>query len=1155
MGKLNLLVDKRYLVGVSKSERTSVTLPDGHASQLFALDHPCLRVTYESPHITNPDQDFFRGSAGRYWSFKEGSQPSNYNDFGYLNRSNYNGTFSESDIKQFNMFTEAYKVAYTIGGAETTPLMPPVWSQWPGRPDMEWPIEEIGQQSLDDYSSTLNITIPDGLDEIDPVTNEEIGPLKPWLVLQPLWPFFGYPLDPGSAPASLPGRFRHPPTTLGGPCHDEDGFLSPCYGTTKNLDNLVRKKLLVINSYEDAWVMASKEGPLPNLDEQSPNFSLTTGLEASTKWGNYWGYPAQEGVASLWESSNHEAYPGFMHQYAANRNEFFEDHAHKFFTPYGTNAPIATTGAPSRLMAKIEPKYNYFYKKYEEVTANPDLEEKLLPNSYMIYNYIDYQHSSATQRQGPRIGINMRGTYRRVNTFFNRFYLPKSRDQIANVGYGSPKRNYLQQYVAKAAGISSISNSNKETLMKLNSHIGFSQEMMESDFVDYGDREDFPYGMSIEFDTIMPGIDVNTELIEKLEAIPGGMDYIINNIILLNINQWQQGSTGQIPFNTYNESIDLSARVTEFVPVADTDLTTEGAQPGTEARHAYYGFDWVAGANSTWGWAPEASAAAAQQNGSSFSKDNGAYDLRCLDVGTMLDYANLSRKLPRYPLTPGGDDTLPTGEAPTNAYTVPCPIVGQSKYGGVGFERGILVGPKKMRDRGEMKTLGPRDWHDQSDHKTVPNKQDFLSILLAFERIIRDKSRSYLEMINGDLAYAETLAFKVCKHKVTVNAATGEDEFDINNPDQSFYFPNVTALNKIKYFDTQVKYGVKYKYIVYAYNLVLGNQYCYENLDQGLINDHRNLQGESTYIKAFYAHQFTSAKIIETPYFEFETVQIRDLPPVFPEIEVVPFKGVNNRIRFLMQTQNVKYTFTPEKFIIHEGGAGEQGSERYRHALQREFQQRPTGPIVFGSDDTDITFEIYRTTERPRTYTDFAPHLRATMPGILSTGQRAVGMSFDDVIEPNTKYYYTFRCTDYHGGLSIPSPIYYVEIVDDNGRMYPIVDVFYVSAQPDMVPKTGSKAFRKYLHIGAAFAQKLIPATSIENAGLDPASTSGLQGLLGTSTEAVWTSPPLKGLGEYHASTDKKVFKIRIISKNTGKKLDLNVRLEEAPIINPEEQS
>jgi hypothetical protein len=177
------------------------------------------------------------------------------------------------------------------------------------------------------------------------------------------------------------------------------------------------------------------------------------------------------------------------------------------------------------------------------------------------------------------------------------------------------------------------------------------------------------------------------------------------------------------------------------------------------------------------------------------------------------------------------------------------------------------------------------------------------------------------------------------------------------------------------------------------------------------------------------------------------------------------------------------------------------------------------------------------------------------MPGILSTGQRAVGMSFDDVIEPNTKYYYTFRCIDYHGGLSIPSPIYYVEIVDDNGRMYPIVDVFYASAQPDMVPKTGSKAFRKYLHIGAAFAQKLIPATSIENAGLDPASTSGLQGLLGTSTEAVWTSPPLKGLGEYHASTDKKVFKIRIISKNTGKKLDLNVRLEEAPIINPEEQS
>ncbi len=45
-------------------------------------------------------------------------------------------------------------------------------------------------------------------------------------------------------------------------------------------------------------------------------------------------------------------------------------------------------------------------------------------------------------------------------------------------------------------------------------------------------------------------------------------------------------------------------------------------------------------------------------------------------------------------------------------------------------------------------------------------------------------------------------------------------------------------------------------------------------------------------------------------------------------------------------------------------------------------------------------------------------------------------MHLNDKNTPNKKYYYTFKTIDYHGNISNPSPVYEVEIVDDNGASY-----------------------------------------------------------------------------------------------------------------------
>ena len=147
--------------------------------------------------------------------------------------------------------------------------------------------------------------------------------------------------------------------------------------------------------------------------------------------------------------------------------------------------------------------------------------------------------------------------------------------------------------------------------------------------------------------------------------------------------------------------------------------------------------------------------------------------------------------------------------------------------------------------------------------------------------------------------------------------------------------------------------------------------------------------------------------------------------------------------------------------------------------------------------------------------------------GVTPDGHRAVNIGYDDDIKPNTKYYYTFRTIDYHGSLSIPSPIYQVEIVDDNGRMYPIIDAFYLNNSPARSAETTAPV-RRYLQISPTLSQTTVNETELE----------AREGTLS----------PIDA-----PSTAQKTFKIRLTSKQTGKKIDLNVQFIETSSPNPDE--
>jgi len=193
---------------------------------------------------------------------------------------------------------------------------------------------------------------------------------------------------------------------------------------------------------------------------------------------------------------------------------------------------------------------------------------------------------------------------------------------------------------------------------------------------------------------------------------------------------------------------------------------------------------------------------------------------------------------------------------------------------------------------------------------------------------------------------------------------------------------------------------------------------------------------------------------------------------------------------------------------------------------------------MFESDDPVKKYEIYKLYEKPTSYADFGgPHeiLGEDEVGFLPQDGtvvrphgKGVDSWVDNGISPNRKYYYMFRAVDKHGHISNPSPIYEIEMVNNSGAIYSVVKIVDF-AKPDI--KTTTKPFRKYLQIVPTFDQKQF--VNIEKLIEENDSACKCEPQLGS----VFTveNPDIKNAAARR-------FKIRLTSKSTGKKVDLNVR-------------
>jgi hypothetical protein len=265
-----------------------------------------------------------------------------------------------------------------------------------------------------------------------------------------------------------------------------------------------------------------------------------------------------------------------------------------------------------------------------------------------------------------------------------------------------------------------------------------------------------------------------------------------------------------------------------------------------------------------------------------------------------------------------------------------------------------------------------------------------------------------------------------------------------------------------------------------------------------------------------------TVKLIKTELFSFDG-SILDDPPIMPDVKFTSYIGIDNRITINMQGQIGEYKNKPVVLSSTEGS--------YIDALKLS-RGYPIDPmIVYRTDDEIAGFEIYRTETMPLSYEDFSENIRYTTSTLQRSDYHLIyswDSSHMDTIEPNKVYYYMVRAVDIHGHKSYPSHVYKVQMVNDVGAIYPLVEVFEMKPLEKL--KTKTKNFQKIIQIAPTMAQKLI---DFEKSGLIDSN-----GVIANSA-----IPHKKSivLGIESPKVFGGAFKVRLVSKNTGKKLDLNL--------------
>ena len=272
------------------------------------------------------------------------------------------------------------------------------------------------------------------------------------------------------------------------------------------------------------------------------------------------------------------------------------------------------------------------------------------------------------------------------------------------------------------------------------------------------------------------------------------------------------------------------------------------------------------------------------------------------------------------------------------------------------------------------------------------------------------------------------------------------------------------------------------------------------------------------------------------------TVSIMDSPPVPPNLRIIPYAGVSTRLLLLMNSNTGEYDARPvvikdtDTEMIPNQYVSQTGNPISPDSIRDEIAD-PSSQLViqYKNDDPITKYEVFRITNRPTSYDDFNtsnnPH--KTITGQIAADKETTAGVLIDEVQPNTKYYYCVRAIDVHNNFSNPTHVFEAELVDNDGQVYLILKT--ILFENDM-SGDNTKPGRRFLYIEPSIRNLSVPAVPPANS---------------TANDLPNTTAPLFGATDSGDTCWNKTFKVRLTSKKSNKKIDLNILFKNTGVINP----
>lgn len=363
---------------------------------------------------------------------------------------------------------------------------------------------------------------------------------------------------------------------------------------------------------------------------------------------------------------------------------------------------------------------------------------------------------------------------------------------------------------------------------------------------------------------------------------------------------------------------------------------------------------------------------------------------------------------------------------------------------------------------------------------------------------LNETTRTHRAIVNGNQCYTETFMYRIAKYKGA----------NLTTPIQNVFIINDSELDIVNYVDTQVKYDQEYTYVVYSYQLVVGNKYRYtEATDTEVLN-----------IKNVSVENQPFLIMAEIPYFVKQT-RVYDAAPPPPEVNIVSYKDNDRNLLMLFNSAVNTYRATP---VVVE----EEDLLIYQKISQKQEVQFGD-KLEFSSDDWISAYQIYRLEQKPTSYSDFSGNLLTTIDTDISKKsiQQASSAAFLESVQPNKKFYYMFRSIDIHGKPSNPSEVYEVEIINEKGTIFSVINIIELKEQQN---KMATRTVKRFIQIVPSMMQAILDEQNTKYQEATTAKDAINNAKLGILDNPIWN----------------KKYKMRLVSKQTKKIIDFDIKFD-----------